>query len=68
MSRRCLHCHDEVLPPGRAEAGYRLCMTCGDQVARAAIRTIVPMHKSNYVVITDLADLKGINNKGGLHR
>jgi hypothetical protein len=28
----------------------------------------VPMHKSNYMMITDMADLKGINNKGGLHR
>jgi len=26
------------------------------------------MHKSNYMVITDMNDLKGINNKGGLHR
>jgi hypothetical protein len=27
----------------------------------------VPMHKSNYMMITDMADLKGINNKGGFH-
>jgi hypothetical protein len=26
------------------------------------------MHKSNYVVVSDLKDLKGINNKGGFHR
>jgi hypothetical protein len=24
------------------------------------------MHKSNYVLLTDVSDLKGINNKGGL--
>jgi hypothetical protein len=28
----------------------------------------VPMHKSNYVMVTDMSDLKGINNKGGFHR
>jgi len=26
------------------------------------------MHKSNYMLITNLDDLKGINNKGGLFR
>jgi hypothetical protein len=24
------------------------------------------MHKSNYMLITDLSDLRGLNNKGGL--
>jgi hypothetical protein len=31
-------------------------------------RTIVPMHKSNYIVVTNREDLKGINNKGGFYR
>jgi len=26
------------------------------------------MHKSNYMLITNREDLKGINNKGGFHR
>jgi hypothetical protein len=26
----------------------------------------VPMHKSNYVLITDMTLLTGVNNKGGL--
>ena len=52
----------------RANAGYNVCMPCGDAVARASIRTVVPMHKSNYILVTDLDDLKGINNKGGLFR
>jgi hypothetical protein len=26
------------------------------------------MHKSNYMLFTNLDDLKGINNKGGFHR
>ena len=27
---------------------------------------VVPMHKSNYMVVTNRADLVGINSKGGL--
>jgi len=29
---------------------------------------VVPLHKSNYMVVTDQADLRGINNKGGFFR
>jgi hypothetical protein len=29
---------------------------------------VVPMHKSNYVLLTDKRDLHGINNKGGIYR
>ena len=42
-------------------------MECGESNAKAKKHTIVPMHKSNYVVVTDLEILKGINNKGGKH-
>ena len=50
--------------------GYRLCLWCGEEDARAERRswTIVPMHKSNYVLLTDKRDLHGINNKGGIYR
>jgi len=43
-------------------------MACGDKVANQVKRTIVPMHKSNYMLITNPEDLKGINNKGGLFK
>jgi hypothetical protein len=43
-------------------------MGCGDIVARQVKRTVAPMHKSNYMLIVDPEDLKGLNNKGGLHR
>ena len=69
MTRRlkplCVICGD-TFAPKRANAGYNVCMPCGDAKARASIRTIAPMHKSNYMLITDLDDLMGINNKGGL--
>jgi hypothetical protein len=54
--------------PHRYDIGYTTCMPCGEKAARQRRHTIVPMHKSNYIVVTDREDLKGINNKGGFHR
>ena len=65
LKPHCSICGD-LYSAKRANAGYHLCMLCGDAQARARIRTIVPMHKSNYFLCTNLEDLKGINNKGGL--
>lgn len=62
----CVSCYGERVPPARAEIGYRTCMTCGDKIAKATTRTVAPMHKSNYMLITNREDLKGLNNKGGL--
>lgn len=62
----CTHCYAERVPPARWAKGYKTCMTCGDKLAKATVRTIAPMHKSNYMLFTNLEDLKGINNKGGL--
>lgn len=62
----CTCCYAERVPPMRAKAGYRTCMTCGDKLAKATVRTVVPLHKSNYMLITDRDLLVGINNKGGL--
>jgi len=52
----------------RLMAGYDTCLDCGEENALQVKHTIVPMHKSNYVVVSDKSLLKGINNKGGLHR
>lgn len=54
----------------RRRAGYHLCMPCGEDRAQSDRRswTVAPMHKSNYMLITDRADLRGINNKGGLYK
>jgi hypothetical protein len=43
-------------------------MPCGEAAAKQRKHTIVPMHKSNYIVVTNREDLKGINNKGGFYR
>jgi len=36
---------------------------CGDEAAQKVKHTIVPSHKSNYIVITDMDDLKDLNPK-----
>lgn len=68
MLVRCMECDEVITPQARAELGYTTCLSCGDKQARAIVRTVAPMHKSNYMLFTNLEDLKGINNKGGFHR
>lgn len=65
----CHICGDDVRPQ-RWALGYRLCLPCGEEQARQERTSwcIVPMHKSNYVLLVDKKDLPGIGNKGGLHR
>jgi len=69
MRPLCTSCGDPFAP-ARRRAGYTQCMPCGERTAVSARShwCIAPLHKSNYVLITDENDLKGINNKGGLHR
>jgi ribosomal protein L37AE/L43A len=64
----CRHCGDEY-PTERWAIGYKWCLPCGEILAKEARKswTIAPMHKSNYMLLTNLEDLKGINNKGGLY-
>lgn len=65
----CPQCGDPV-PEARVALGRRLCLPCGEEHARQERRgwTIAPLHKSNYILLTSREDLKGVNNKGGLHR
>ncbi len=63
----CIEC-GELFQHERKAIGYDTCTSCGDEDAKLVKHTIVPMHKSNYVVVSDKADLKGINNKGGFYR
>lgn len=50
----------------RVSLGYRTCLPCGETQARKVRHTVAPLHKSNYVLITNREDLVGLNNKGGL--
>jgi ribosomal protein L37AE/L43A len=64
---QCKLCGD-TYDAKRLAIGYAVCLPCGDEIADMANkkRTIAPMHKSNYMLITNRADLIGLNNKGGL--
>lgn len=54
--------------PRRVRLGYRLCLQCGEVAAKKSTHCIVPMPKSNYIVVTDPELLKGLNSshKGGV--
>ena len=49
----------------RLAIGYAICMPCGDDLATKANtkRTVVPMNKSNYMMVTDMTILKQLNPK-----
>ena len=58
----CIKC-DMEYPKARHQLGYRTCLSCGEQQAKKVTHCVVPMHKSNYVVVSDIRHLIGINNK-----
>lgn len=63
----CRLCGDDSeLTQKRWAKGHKFCIKCGDEIAKSRKFCIAPMHKSNYMLITDRADLHGLNNKGGL--
>ena len=62
MAKFCNKCGDDY-PDARHNLGYRTCLSCGDAVARTIRHLSAPLNKSNYVVISDLNDLKQLNPK-----
>lgn len=58
----CNQCGDGF-PLARYNLGYRTCLECGDAVARTVRHLAAPLNKSNYVVISNLDDLKQLNPK-----
>jgi len=58
MSKDYCRCCETHLRGERAQLGYDTCMSCGEFEAQKVKHTIVPMHKSNYVVVTDKSLLK----------
>lgn len=68
----CPRCGDDV-PAARAALGYRLCLWCGEEEAKAERRswTVLTPHKQGAMFFTsDFAReaARGINNKGGIYR
>jgi ribosomal protein L37AE/L43A len=62
---KCRKCDDHVAKK-RWDLGYKVCLSCGDEIASRVLRCVVPMHKSNYMLVTNRDDLIGVNTKGGL--
>jgi hypothetical protein len=63
----CRRCRLPINPK-RAALGYTNCLVCSEVVGAKVVRTVAPLHKSNYMLITSRADLAGLNNKGGMVR
>jgi len=53
----------EPIDPRRSALGYHLCPVCGDREARRIKRCVVPLNKSNYVLVTNRTELKQLNPK-----
>ena len=58
----CSQCGD-TYPIARYNLGYRTCLDCGDAVAKQIKWLSAPINKSNYMLITNLDDLKQLNPK-----
>lgn len=63
----CIRC-GESFSAARFALGYHTCLGCGDAAAVSARNSwcVVPMHKSNYVLVTDPDVLKQLNPKRGM--
>lgn len=68
VKKLCTACHAEFVEDERVVLGYLTCMPCGEAQARKRRHTVVPLHKSNYIVPANREELCGINNKGGFYR
>jgi hypothetical protein len=53
----------EAIAPMRYKLGFKTCLACGEVQAKQVRHTVAPMHKSNYILITDRDLLVGLNNK-----
>ena len=58
----CMVC-DDSYELDRLHLGYVVCLSCGDEIAKERKFTVVPMHKSNYVAVTNHLDIKQLNPK-----
>jgi hypothetical protein len=70
MNYLCVACYGGHVPPERAKVLTKnnqpiTCIECGDALAKqkAKMYTVVPMNKSNYMLVTDHALLKQLNPK-----
>lgn len=50
---------------GRAALGYTICRVCSEVTNPRPIRTVVPLHKSNYMLVSNRAELTGLGRNPG---
>jgi hypothetical protein len=51
----------EWVVDARIEVGFVTCLECGEADAKKVKHCVVPMAKSNYIVVTDRTLLKQLN-------
>jgi hypothetical protein len=59
---KCVSCGD-TYPPKRQALGYTTCLPCGETQARQVQWCSAPINKSNYMLITNRAELAQLNPK-----
>jgi hypothetical protein len=57
----CVKCQMEWVVDARIEVGFVTCLECGEADAKKVKHCVVPMAKSNYIVVTDRTILKQLN-------
>jgi hypothetical protein len=65
----CIECHENKVEPQRVHHGFKRCLACATaNPEKPKTRTVVPMPKSNYIMVTDMSLLHGLNSshKGGV--
>lgn len=59
----CNRCFTQYIADARLRLGYNTCLNCGQTQAKQVAHCIVPMNKSNYIVVTDRTILTQLNPK-----
>jgi hypothetical protein len=59
----CTSCYGGTVPLERWKLGYSTCLPCGQAKAMQRKFTVAPINKSNYMLLTDVEDLKHLNPK-----
>lgn len=62
----CVMCGDTITPQKRVDLGYRVCLSCGDGVAkqeRAGWCVVPYTNKGAYMLVTNPDHLKQLNPK-----
>lgn len=59
----CTNCYAVRVEPQRRHMARPTCMACGEKLAHQVKRTVVPLNKSNYMLFTDMEELKQLNPK-----